>query len=284
MSDIAEIQAKQHQFWNGPGGAQWVARNARTDAALVPVTTALLTRAAVRPGETVLDIGCGCGTTTMMIAEAAGPSGHVTGLDISAPMLDFARERAKSVANITWALADATAHEFPEAQADLLFSRFGVMFFADPVAAFANMRRALRPGGRVHFAAWRAVEHNPWMGLPTKAVAAHVPDLPRPGPEDPGPFAFASVDRVTRIMTEAGFAEPVFTHFDQPMTIGATLDEAVRSAVEIGPAARALMDQPEQVRAAAMNAVREVIVRYATPQGPVVLPGSTWLVQAAANG
>ncbi len=191
--------ADQIAYWNGPAGQHWTDRQQVQDVLLAPVSRLLLDRADAKPGERILDVGCGCGATSIAIAERVMPDGFVLGIDISAPMLARARELAPQGLPLDFVLADATVYPFDAASFDLLVSRFGVMFFADPEASFANLRRALRPSGRVTFACWREPRHNPWMMTPLQAVYQHVPKLPRPEPEDPGPFAFASEDRVHRI-------------------------------------------------------------------------------------
>ena len=162
-------------------------------------------------------------------------------------------------------LADATVYPFDPASFDLLASRFGVMFFADPVLSFANMRKALRPSGRLAFACWREPRENPWMMAPLQAVYKHVPKLPPQGPEDPGPFAFASEARVHRILGEAGFTGIAMEAcpLSLDIAIGRGLDAAVQGALEIGPASRALEGQPAEVRAAATNSIREALAPFA---------------------
>ena len=279
MSDARDGNAEQIAFWNGPGGASWVAGQVRMDATLAPVADAVIAHAEVRTGERVLDIGCGCGATALALADAVGPEGRVTGLDVSAPMLGLARTRAAGRANVDWVLEDATTHGFAPASADLLFSRFGVMFFDDPVAAFANLRTALAPGGRVAFACWRPFDQNPWMQLPLRAVTTVVPPLPRPGPDEPGPFAFGDTARVTRILTAAGFAPPRFEPFDFHMTLGdgSGLEAAVEQGITMGPAARALQDQPDNVRANAKVALSAALGPF-LEAGTVRLPAAVWLV------
>src|SRR5262249_34365178 len=152
----------------------------------------------------VLDIGCGSGETSIALARLVGASGHVTGIDVSKPMLELARQRSAGIKNLDWLLADAAAPDGVLPQADLLFSRFGVMFFGDPVAAFSALRRSLKPGGRLVFASWRPIGENPWMLVPLQAVRPLVPPPPPPGPHDPGPFAFADAEWVNQILTSAG--------------------------------------------------------------------------------
>jgi SAM-dependent methyltransferase len=251
---------------------------------LSPVTQALIDRATPQPGERIIDVGCGCGGTSMALAERVAPSGFVLGVDISGPMLSRARELAPKGAPVDFVLADATVYPFDPENFDLLASRFGVMFFADPAVSFANLRRALRPSGRMAFACWREPRENPWMMAPLQAIYQHVPKLPPQGPEDPGPFAFASEERVHRILGDAGFKqiemEPVALSFD--IAIGRGLDAAVQAAMQIGPGSRALDGHPPETRAAAAKSVKEMLTPYVRGEA-VPLAGSIWIVTARAS-
>jgi SAM-dependent methyltransferase len=274
--------ADQIAYWNGPGGQRWTDRQQAQDIMLAPVSDILIDRARVGAGERIVDVGCGCGVTSVALAQRVGAAGHVLGIDISAPMLARARQIAPADLPVDFALADATVYPFDPASIDLLFSRFGVMFFADPALSFANMRRALRPTGRLAFACWREPRENPWMMTPLQAVYQHVPKMPPQGPEDPGPFAFGSEARVHRILSEAGFLdiamEPCGLMLD--IAIGRGLEAAAESALEIGPASRALEGQPPELRAAAKDSVREALAPFAKGQ-TVSLPGSIWVVTAS---
>jgi ubiquinone/menaquinone biosynthesis C-methylase UbiE len=198
--------ADQAAYWNGPGGRHWTDRQEMQDAVLAPVSQVLLQAAAIAPGERVLDIGCGCGATTLDMAARVGPAGHALGLDVSEPMLARARERAPAGAPASFVCADATLYPFEPGRADLLASRFGVMFFAEPALSFANMRKGLRRGARLAFVCWREPRQNPWLMLPLQEAYKFAPRLPELGPEDPGPFSFSSEARVRRILGEAGFS------------------------------------------------------------------------------
>src|SRR2546421_10411079 len=197
--------ADQIAYWNGPAGQRWADRQAAQDILLGPVADLVIDRAQPKPGERVIDIGCGSGVTTIAFARKVAPSGHALGVDISGPMLARARASAPSGLPVDFALADATVYPFDPLSFDLLASRFGVMFFADPVASFANLRRALKPEGRLAFACWREPKENPWMMAPLMAVYKHVPKMPPVGPDEPGPFAFATEERVLGILKGAGF-------------------------------------------------------------------------------
>jgi ubiquinone/menaquinone biosynthesis C-methylase UbiE len=278
---VHEQNADQATYWNGGAGQCWTGRQETLDAVLAPVLKVLLNRAAVAEGERVIDIGCGCGASTIALAERAGRTGRVTGVDISAPMLARARERAPASLPLEFVLADATVHAFEPGAADLLLSRFGVMFFADPAASFRNMRRALCAGGRLAFACWRAPASNPWMLLALQEAYKYVPRLPEMGPEDPGPFAFAREERVRRILGDAGFASIVLEQVDLSLdpAVGRGLDAAVSATLQVGPARRALEGQPPEVVAKVERAVRTALARF--QKGDTVpLGASIWIVTA----
>jgi ubiquinone/menaquinone biosynthesis C-methylase UbiE len=275
--------ADQIAYWNGPGGQRWADRQAAQDILLAPVLDILIDRARLKTGERIIDVGCGSGATSIAFAEKVGPSGHVLGIDVSGPMLARARQSAPAGLPIEFLLADATVHPFEPASYDLLASRFGVMFFADPALSFANMRKALRPSGRLAFVCWREPRENPFFMAPLQAAYKHVPKLPQQGPEDPGPFAFASEERVRRILSEAGFTrvemEPCPLMLDA--AIGRGLDGAVQGALEIGPVSRALEDQPPEMRGKAADSIREALAPFAKGDA-VPLPASIWIVTARA--
>jgi SAM-dependent methyltransferase len=278
-----ELNADQIAYWNGPGGQRWADRQQAQDILLAPIADALIDRAAPKSGERIIDVGCGSGATAIAFAQKVAPSGLVLGVDVSGPMLARARQSAPKGLPVEFVLADATIYPFNPASFDLLVSRFGVMFFAEPARSFANLRRALKPSGRLAFACWREPRENPFFMVPLQAVYQHVPKLPPQGPEDPGPFSFAAEARVNRILGEAGFAgiemEPC--NFALDVAIGRGLDAAVQGALEIGPAARALAEQPPDVRAAAANSIREALAPYARGQ-TVPLPASIWIVTGKA--
>jgi SAM-dependent methyltransferase len=284
MTDPDAFHRDQIEYWNGAGGERWVAQQAHTDAMLAPITERAIAHARVGLGERVIDVGCGCGATTIRLADRVGPQGHVLGLDVSGPMLAVARGRGAGRANITWLEDDAAAVPLPDGTADLLFSRFGVMFFGEPVSAFAHLRRTLRQNGRLVFACWRSLDENGWMKVPLIAAYQHVPKVPPLEPGEPGPFAFADTGRVTGILTASGFAPPRFTPFDLDLDIasGGGLDRACRQAVEIGPASRALRDHPE-AKPAVISTLRERLLPYMRGDS-VPLPGAVWLVSSEIRG
>jgi SAM-dependent methyltransferase len=274
-----EVNADMLAFWNGNGGHTWVARQKHTDITLAPVTEALLAFSAPRVGERVLDVGCGCGAPTLEIARAVGPTGRVAALDISGPMLaeGAARATAAGITNIDWREADpATA---PLDAFDLLTSAFGMMFFGDPVAAFANMRRAADPNSRMAIVCWRSLAENPWMEVPMNAVARHLPPRPTPVPHAPGMFAFADPEYGAEVLAASGWGPPSFEKLDIDLDIaaGRGLDEAVEQSTQIGAVNSWLRNQPTEVVSAAVASLHEALAPHAQG-GSVRLPGAMWLI------
>jgi SAM-dependent methyltransferase len=281
MTDAADRHQEQITYWNSAGGARWASAQTRLDKMLAPVSRLLLERARPEPGMAVLDIGCGGGATTLEIAQAVGPKGRAAGVDVSERLIGLAKARISGLSHVEFVLADAASYPFTRF-ADLAISRFGVMFFGSPAAAFANIRNAIKPGGRLVLTCWRALDENPWMKVPLKAVyAAGAPTPPRPGPEDPGPFSFGDPERVKRILTAAGFRDIAFIPNDVSLDIaaGEGLAAAIQQAMTIGAAAAALRDQPQDIHDAAARLIEKVLAPYAAG-GSVSLPGSIWLVEA----
>ena len=275
----------QRALWNGADAEFWVREQERMDRTLAPVTGSLISFAAPVAGSTVIDVGCGCGATTIDLAREMGPAGRVIGLDVSEGMLGLARERLREFGNATCVLGDAAELPLGEIAAELIVSRFGVMFFGNPVAAFANLRTALVPGGRLRFACWRPIGENPWLQIPLHAVYEHVPRMPKPDPEEPGPFSFGDTARVERILKSADFGAISFTPLNVQIDLapGGTLEDAVFQSSSVGPAKRALNEQPDAVRAAALESIRRALAPYVSPEG-VKLAGAVWLVAADRQG
>lgn len=273
--------ADQIEFWNGPAGQHWAERQETMDRTLGAIQPALLAFAAAQPGEHVVDIGCGSGTTSFALADAVGSKGQVTGVDISRPMLSLARKRAGALGK-TVAFVEADASVFPFAtEIDLVFSRFGVMFFDQPAKAFENIHRALKPSGRLAFVCWRAPQDNAWVSAPMAAARPFLPETAPGDPLAPGPFAFADADRVKMILTEAGFRNVRVEPLDTVMNLGGSLDSATQQMLEVGPISRAVADVDEIARAKIAAAVRVALEKYATPNG-ITPTAACWLVGAKA--
>jgi SAM-dependent methyltransferase len=247
------------------------------DRLFTEITATLFEAAAPQPGETVIDIGCGAGETTL---RAAAITGRALGVDVSEPLLALAAERGRGLP-VRFATADATAYDFSGEAADLMISRFGVMFFADPVKSFAHLRRGLKPGGRLAFVCWRVPALNPWLMAPYAAAKPHLPPQPPLAPEAPGPFAFGDEARVRGILEAAGFVGVDLQSREcrLDLAVGEGLDSAVEKTLALGPTARALADQPDNVVATVRAAIREALAKH-LDGGEVRLPAAIWIVRA----
>lgn len=274
--------AQQVAYWNEQAGPTWVDMVDPLDRQLAPLGRAAMRALALQPGEAVLDVGCGAGATTLELAEQVGAAGRATGVDISRPLLETARGRAEQLANVEFLEADGQSHPFPVAGYDALFSRFGVMFFSEPTAAFANLRRALKPGGRMAFVCWQAPAANPIMTLPMQAALAHVPPPPPAAdPTAPGPFAFADADRLRGILDAAGFSGVAVRPHKEKIGSG-DLETALTVSLKVGPLGALLRENPDQ-REAVIAAVRATLSAHDGPDG-VKLDSATWIVTANNPG
>lgn len=233
---------KQRQFWNSSFGEKWVTFEADLETLHAPMTDPLLASAAIGPGMSVLDVGCGSGSVARRAAELTGPDGAVTGVDISEVLLTSAQVimTADRSAPISYLLADAQTHDFAPASFDRIVSRMGVMFFADPVAAFANLLRAARPGGRLSAVVWRRGETNPWFSIPTEAAVRHLGPV-EADPDAPGPLAFANMDRAVALIAAAGWTAVSADALPVVLETRGTAADAAASIGSLGPAAR-IMD------------------------------------------
>lgn len=277
MSDAPNAQ--QVAYWNEQAGPTWAAEHVALDRQLAPLGQRVMAELDLSAGRRILDVGCGAGETTLALAAKGA---EVVGVDISRPLLEVARRRAGGSASVTFVEADAQTHPFPAASFDAVFSRFGVMFFADPAAAFANLRRALKPGGKLAFVCWRSPDENPILAAPLAAALQYVPAPPPPAdPTAPGPFAFADADRVRGVLQRAGFTEVATTPHDAKIG-GNDLDTALSLSLKIGPLGSILREHPDK-REAVTDAVRELLARHDGPDG-VMLDSATWIVVARAPG
>lgn len=282
---MAKQSADQVGDWNGQSGERWVANQTRLDALVTVFGQAAIEAAAPAAGERVLDIGCGAGASSLALAARVGAEGQVLGVDISEPLINRARALARHDTRALFQVADASSAALSEGAFDILFSRFGVMFFPDPTAAFSHMRRALRPAGRVAFVCWRGAAENDWMRLPMGALKDIVPPSALPDPGAPGPFSFGDREHVARILAAAGFTEIVISPYDAAVPFGegetrdAAIDDAVKMTLEVGPLSRVLAAQPDGVRARARAAVRAAFVGLPGERA-VMINGAAWVVMA----
>lgn len=276
---------EQTAHWNSEAGAgHWVTHQARHDRMLAPFLSMILDEAAIIPGDRVLDVGCGCGATTRAAARLAAPAA-VAGIDLSAGMLAQARADAQSaqLSNVSFVQGDAQVYPLGPASFDVVISRFGLMFFDDPVAAFSNLRQAAKPGGRLVFVCWQQMTANPWLLIPGAALAEHVP-LPEPAsPDAPGMFALADPDRLRGILADAGWSAVNATPVTTSMLVGGggTVEESVEF-LRGGSMARAVLANADPVtEQRALASVRLALVPYADSEG-VHLDAAVWIVRATA--
>ena len=275
--------AEMHEYWNGLAGEKWVRLESRLDEGLRPFADGLFSAARLREGERILDVGCGCGATTLEAARRVGPEGRAVGLDISAIMLTRARERARDLglANTAFELVDAQSEAIPMGEFDAIISRFGVMFFSHPELAFRNLLSAARHGGRLAFVCWQKIDANPWMLLPTLAAMQHVTVRRPADPYSPGPFAFADAERVRGLMETAGWRNVSISRFEIPFASGGggSLDDAVDFMMEMGPAAQALREADAATRARARQSIYETMKPYER-NGAVLMDAAAWIFTA----
>jgi SAM-dependent methyltransferase len=242
----------------------------------------------IRAGDRALDVGCGFGDTAIQIAGRVGSTGSVLGIDCCEAFLEYGRRDAVAAGldNVSFALADVQFHPF-QPEYDFCFSRFGTMFFENPVAALKNMRRALKPGGRLTFIVWRTIDDNPWLGLP-KQVALNF--LPPPGEDaatcGPGPFSMASEPMVTKQLEIAGYEDIEFKRVDAPLLVGRSPEDAVGFQLALGPAGevyREAGEEAERKHDEIAAALRAELARWETPEG-IVMESSSWVISARNPG
>jgi len=270
--------AEQIEYWNKTAGQTWVESQARTDAMLAPLSEILLEKAAASEGERVIDVGCGCGETSLRMAQAGAA---VWGIDVSAPMLVRAKERARELGleNVAFSETDASTQALTPDH-DLILSRFGVMFFSDPTAAFSNLRTGLAPSGRLCFLCWQPPQKNPWMAIGGAAVQPFLtPPEVAPDPRAPGPFAFADAEYLEGILSGAGFKGIEIEPVGAQVHIGDDLEDAMEAQSRIGPVSRAIKELEGEVQEKALVAVREALVPHVTKAG-LDLGAACWLVTA----
>lgn len=274
---------EQARYWAEQAGPIWVELQERFDSITGPFGDLALEAASVGEGEAVVDVGCGCGGTLLALARRTGPRGRVTGVDISPVMLERARERvaAAGLDNVDLVLSDAQTGGLGSEVHDVLFSRFGVMFFDDPVAAFGTLRTSLRPGGRLALVCWQGPDRNRWLSAPPRALAGILELPPPPGPDEPSPFGLADPERILAVLGGAGFEDVSATGVDGTVRLAAPqeADRAAELTIDLGPGRIPYRRAAPDLQARAREAVDGVLAASRGPHG-VIMPASAWVVTA----
>lgn len=267
---------EQAELWNGRMGQSWVKVESYIDRMLAPISDYAIDSMAAARGERIVDIGCGCGTTSLALA-AAGAA--VWGVDISSTMIAQAKRKETGSADVHFSVGDAARQDYTPDH-DGVFSRFGCMFFDDPVAAFTNIRSALQPGGRARFVVWQSPADNPWIALPGAAVQPFQPeDMPFPDPDSPGPFSLADPEKARQTLVQAGFEDVMVEPVNRTISLGQDIDEVMAFQMHIGPLSAVLETLEENRREEAIQAVRDAIAPHATADG-VSFDAAAWLLSA----
>ena len=282
MSENA-ANAQQADYWTSVGGPHWVTEQRQFDHMLAAFSAESQRVLAAQPGEHVLDVGCGTAAATMAIAHSVGPTGSVVGCDISPTMIDAARVRSATVDHVSFAIADAQVDDLLQADPfDAVYSRFGVMFFADPVAAFVNISAGVRPGGRLVFVCWQPEALNEWVGLPAAVMRSFTPNPVQPAPDMPGPFALSDPRRIEQILDDARWTQIEVVPYSAEIELGGGLDiDAALQQAMGGRAAQTLREQVDDATyALATDAVRAALAEHTNEAGAVEFVGSVWIVSA----
>ena len=276
---MSDPNADMRRAWDGPDGDIWAASAEQYESRGAGHRRLLLEAAAIVPGERVLDLGCGNGASTIEAARMAAP-GEVVGIDLSAAMLSNARARsaAAGLTNATFVHGDAQVHDFGPECFDVVVSNVGAMFFDDKVAAFTNLRRALRPGGRMALMVWQRLESNEWL-LALREALAMGRDLPSPVVGLPGPFGLADPDQVSALLSDTGFTDVRFGDVREPLVFGASTAAAYALMVDDGPTRGLLEGLSDADKAAALDRLRAMVAAHETPSG-VAFGSASWLIQA----
>ena len=272
------------EYWNGEGGEKWVGQHETTNTFLLPLGQKAIDIAEIKDGELILDIGCGCGETSFDMAKLVGEAGHVNGLDISRQIINRAREIKKQtgVKNVTFQCGDAQVFELEEVLYDLIYSRFGVMFFDDPVSAFSNIRSSLDNNGRLVFTSWMSKEDNQWISIVQDVISKYT-DLPiSPDINAPGPFSLSDPQRIKDILSAVGFSEIHIMPNKPNVNFGNNIADAVNLLTQTGPASSAISSSElsDDIVSNILTDIKEAIKPYETNSG-VMLGAATWVVTAS---
>ena len=280
---MEETNKKQRDFWSGKGGDIWVEKQNAMDVMLEPLGNAALAKLPKNLGRHVIDIGCGCGSTTLSIAEQLNESAKITGVDISEPMLDQAKKVAseKNLSNVDFQVMDIQTELDIEGKYSAAFSRFGVMFFENPVIAFKNINRSLKEEANFSFVCWQSPKLNPWQSLSIQVIKEFI-DLPSPPERSPGPFAFAEADYLKSIMTDSGFKNINLESHEQQVTMftGKSLEQASNDYLSINPVVTEMLKEaPESIKENISSSLQNLFKEYSNGNG-LHFPSATWLVTA----
>jgi len=273
---------KQKEFWSGKGGDYWVVKQNEMDTMLNPLGKKALAKLDLKSNSKVLDVGCGCGATTLEIAQRVS-EGSVTGLDISVPMLDKAKSEAsiQGVANVDFQIIDVQVDQLASEEYDYVYSRFGVMFFEDPFEAFKNLSSSIKKGGELSFVCWQNPSLNPWQSLSIQVIRGYL-DMPSPPPRSPGPFAFQEKDYVKDILEQSGFSNISFDDNQEDITMfsGKSLEEASEDYLAINPVVTEMLkDSTENLKAEIVESLKDAFSEFYKGDG-LVFPSATWIVSA----
>ena len=279
---MEDKNAKQKDFWSGKGGDYWVEKQSEMDIMLNPLGEKALAKLDLKSNSEVLDIGCGCGATTLEIAKQVS-EGTVTGLDISVPMLDKAESEAgiQGIANVDFRVVDVQVDQLASEKYDYVYSRFGVMFFDDPYEAFKNIFSSIKEGGELSFVCWQDPSLNPWQSLSVQVIRGYL-DMPSPPPRSPGPFAFHEKDYVKEILEKSGFSNISFDDNQEDITMfsGKSLQEASEDYLAINPVVTEMLkDSPDDLKAEIVESLKEAFSEFHKGDG-LVFPSATWVVSA----
>lgn len=277
------VNAPQIEYWNGPVGERWAGLADTQDIILAALGSTAMDACDIQVGHAVLDVGCGSGTTTIEITRRVGARGRVLGIDISTPMLDIGRARleALNTDSVTLVNSDVATYRFEAQTFDRVYSRFGVMFFVEPIVAFTNIRSSMKSGGRLAFVCWQSAAKNTYMGMPLEIALRHVPTPPPADADAPGPLAFANPDRVRHILSRAGFVDINLEPLETLVPLGADVPETVGKLIEMGPVSRLLNNASEDIKARVEIDLGEALAEFQTVNG-VMINSATWIVSATS--
>ena len=281
MASGSVVNLDQQKFWNEVKGEFWVNLKERIDSLLFPFGEAALEELAVKPGERVLEIGCGTGASSMRLSNLVGRGGEVLAVDLSKPMLEKAKNTGKSLGinNVSFLEVDAEVFSLPQSQYDAVFSRFGVMFFEDPIKAFRNFNVALKPGGRLSYVCWAAREDNPWIRVPTAAAREFLDIPPAPPQDSPGQFAMEREERIKQVLDESGWLNMHVKKFELEHLMGTNAHDAATFICQMGPMSEPFSLASSRIREDCIAAVEGALESFEVEDG-VRMKFSTWLVTA----